>query len=140
MNLFLILPILIPFFTAILCLLLWKTIRLQRAFSVIGALSLLLTALALLHSIWNAGIQSAQIGSWPAPFGITIVADLFSAIMVVMAGLVGSAVAVYSLAAMDRARESFGYYPPLEHSADGGYAAHFSPATSLTSMSGSKSC
>jgi len=112
-NPYLILPILIPFFAAILCLLLWKNIRLQRVFSVIGALSLLLTALALLHSIWNVGIQSAQIGSWPAPFGITIVADLFSAIMVVMAGLVGSAVAVYSLAAMDKARESFGYYPLL---------------------------
>jgi len=113
MNLFLILPILIPFFAAILCLLSWKNIRLQRVFSVIGVLSLLLTALGLLQSVWNAGIQSAQIGSWPAPFGITLVADLFSAIMVVMAGLVGSAVAVYSLATMDKAREAFGYYPLL---------------------------
>ena len=113
MNLFLILPILIPFFAAILCLLLWKNVRFQRAVSVIGALSLLLTALGLLSSIWNAGIQSAQMGSWPAPFGITIVADLFSAIMVVMAGLVGSAVSIYSLAAIDKARESFGYYPLL---------------------------
>jgi len=113
MKLFIILPILIPFFTAIVCLLTWKSVRLQRVFSVIGASALLITALGLLRSIWKVGIQSTQIGSWPAPFGITLVADLFSAIMVVMAGLVGSAVAVYSLAAMDKWRESFGYYPLL---------------------------
>ena len=32
------------------------------------------------------GIQVLQVGSWPAPFGITLVADLFSALLVVMVG------------------------------------------------------
>jgi multicomponent Na+:H+ antiporter subunit D len=48
-----------------------------------------------------------------APFGITLVADLLSAIMVVLAGLMGLAVAVYSLASIDQQREAFGYYPLL---------------------------
>ena len=40
-----------------------------------------------------------------------MVADLFSAIMVVLAGLMGMAVAVYSLADIDARREHYGYYP-----------------------------
>jgi formate hydrogenlyase subunit 3/multisubunit Na+/H+ antiporter MnhD subunit len=30
-------------------------------------------------------------GGWPAPFGITLVADLLSAIMVVLTGIIGLA-------------------------------------------------
>lgn len=55
-----------------------------------------------------------QIGSWPAPYGITVVADLFAAIMVLLAGLMGLAVGVYSLASMDSGREAYGYYPLLQ--------------------------
>jgi multicomponent Na+:H+ antiporter subunit D len=63
--------------------------------------------------VWQDGIQVAQIGNWPAPFGITLVADLLSATMVVLAGLMGMAVAVYSLTSTDPRREAFGYYPLL---------------------------
>jgi multicomponent Na+:H+ antiporter subunit D len=68
-------------------------------------------SVGLLARVWQSGIVAVQVGNWPAPFGITLVADLFSAIMVVLTGLVGLAVAVYSLFSLDRARESFGYYP-----------------------------
>jgi multicomponent Na+:H+ antiporter subunit D len=51
---------------------------------------------------------------WPAPFGITLVADLLSAIMVVLAGFMGFAVALYSLVSDRRERERFGYYPLLQ--------------------------
>ena len=36
-----------------------------------------------------AGIQVLQISGWPAPFGITLVADLLAAILVVAVGVVG---------------------------------------------------
>ena len=113
MNVLLILPLLIPLCAAIVSLLAWRSRRTQRVFGVLGTAALLMTALALLDSVSRSGIQSAQMGKWPAPFGITLVADLFSAIMVVLAGLMGLAVAVYSLATMDRRREQFGYYPLL---------------------------
>ncbi|HEX2227121.1 MAG TPA: Na+/H+ antiporter subunit D, partial [Candidatus Binatia bacterium] len=71
------------------------------------------SALMLLRAVSSNGIQVVQVGAWPAPFGITIVADLFSAIMIVLAGVIGMAVSMYSLATMDRARERFGYYPLL---------------------------
>ncbi|MGH1478997.1 MAG: proton-conducting transporter membrane subunit, partial [Geminicoccales bacterium] len=48
-------------------------------------------------------------GNWPAPFGITLVADLFSAVMVLAAGLVGLAVAIYALADIDHERAAGGF-------------------------------
>jgi multicomponent Na+:H+ antiporter subunit D len=111
MNLYLIFPILIPFMTAILLFLTWRWRRVQRALGVAGAAALFLAGLGLLTSVQEHGIQAAQMGNWPAPFGITLVADLFSAIMVALVGLIGLAVAVYSLASMDASREAFGYYP-----------------------------
>jgi len=113
MNLLLVLPILIPLFTAVLNLLAWKRRHVQRWLSVVGATALLAAGLWLLNAVWQRGIQATQVGNWPAPFGITLAADLFSAIMVVLAGLMGLAVAVYSLASMDASREAFGYYPLL---------------------------
>lgn len=114
MNLLIVLPILIPLFTAILSLLAWKSRGLQRIFGVSGASALLAAALLLFSSVWRNGIQATQIGNWPAPFGITIVADLLSASMVALTALMGLAVVLYSLAAIDAQREAFGYHALLQ--------------------------
>jgi multicomponent Na+:H+ antiporter subunit D len=93
-NVLLILPMLIPLSAATLSLFAWRSRRTQRVLGVLGTALLLLSVLRLLQSVSNDGIQAAQVGAWPAPFGITIVADLFSAIMLVLAGLTGLSVAV----------------------------------------------
>ena len=113
MNLLLILPLLIPLTAAALSMLAWRWRQAQRILGIVGTALLLVSGVMLLESVSDRGIQAAQIGGWPAPFGITVVADLFSSIMVVLAGLMGLSVAVYSLATIDRARERFGYYPLL---------------------------
>ncbi|MEW5867638.1 MAG: Na+/H+ antiporter subunit D [Chloroflexota bacterium] len=113
MNWSLSLPVLVPFTTAILLLLAWNRPRLQHTLNVAGAVVLLGAAANLLFRVSQGGIQSMQIGNWPAPFGITLVADLLSSILVALTGLVGLSVAVYSLADIDPSRERFGYYPLL---------------------------
>lgn len=113
MKLLLILPIGIPLLTAALSFLAWRRVRLQRTLGVLGAGALALATLTLLIRVQREGIQAVQIGNWPAPFGITLAADLFSAVMVAMAGIMGLAVAVYSLASIDGRRTAFGYYPLL---------------------------
>ncbi len=110
MNILLILPILIPLLTAISSLLAWRNRSLQRVFSTTGACALFGVSLALFAVVWQDGVQASQMGNWPAPFGITMVADLFSALMVVLTGLTGLGVVVYSLAAIDPERESFGFH------------------------------
>jgi multicomponent Na+:H+ antiporter subunit D len=113
MKALLVLPIVLPLLTAATSLLAWRWRTVQRTLGVIGTASVLAVGLVLLQSVWRHGIQSVQMGSWPAPFGITLVADLLSAIMVVLAGLMGLAVAIYSMASIDQQREAFGYYPLL---------------------------
>lgn len=110
-DVLLVLPLVIPLATAAICLLSWRRIKLHRGLAVVGAVALLAAGLALLAHVWTNGICSTQQGAWPAPFGITLVADLFSAIMVVLAGVVGLAVVSFSLNSIDRERELFGYYP-----------------------------
>jgi multicomponent Na+:H+ antiporter subunit D len=110
MSLLVFLPISIPLLTAIAALLA-RRLTAQRIIGVAGAAALLGAGIALLSDVAANGIQTMQMGNWPAPFGITLVADLFSAIMVVLAGLMGLAVAVYSLADIDPRREHYGYYP-----------------------------
>jgi len=106
----LVLPILIPLSTAILCLALRKNRLAQRTLAAIGILALTGVGTKLLCTVYRQGVQAVQIGQWPAPQGITLVADLFSAIMVLVAAITGLAVIFYSLAHMDSQRESHGYY------------------------------
>jgi multicomponent Na+:H+ antiporter subunit D len=101
-------PLLIPFLTAILCLLAWDYRPAQRGLTLIGSGGLLWAGIRLAATVQAQGIQAPDVGSWQAPYGITLVADLFSAIMIIMAGLMGLTIAVYSLASMDAERESFG--------------------------------
>jgi len=105
------LPVLLPLAAAILGAMGWRQVRWQRRAATAGTLALLGAAVALLERVAREGIQVLQLGSWPAPFGITLVADLLAAIMVVLAAVVGLAVVVYSRDTIDHRREAFGYYP-----------------------------
>jgi len=111
MNLLLVLPILIPLVTACLCLLTWASRPAQRLLGILSCAAHLITAILLLVRTREMGIAATQLGDWPAPFGITLVADLLSAIMVLLAAIMGMAVMLYSVGSIDRERESFGYYP-----------------------------
>lgn len=105
------LPILIPFATAIaLKALPYRPVLLHWvAFS--GALGILASAVAILLRVQADGIQVLQIGGWPAPFGITLVADQLTVILLVMVGIVGSAVTAHSFSGVDPRREALGYHP-----------------------------
>ncbi len=111
MKSLLVMPIVLPLAAAALCYLAWPWRRVQRLVGLLGAIGLFAAGWALLAVVWTKGIQSVQIGGWPAPYGITLVADLLSALMVALTGSMGLAVMVFSLFSMDPGRESHGYYP-----------------------------
>ncbi len=110
MNLWLALPLIIPLLAAILCVLARRSVRAQRAIGLTGALALFLVGGGLLLEVWRNGTLAAQMDNWPAPFGVTFVADLFSASMVLLTGTIALAVASYSLFSLDPERERFGYH------------------------------
>ncbi len=113
MKAWLIAPIAIPLVSAALGVLTRGRPRVQAAIGVGGAAALLGAALALLATVRRSGVVALQVGGWPAPYGITLVADLFSAVMVVLAGALALAVTVYSLRDVDAERVRLGYFPLL---------------------------
>lgn len=105
------LPILVPLTTAALAFAAWRRVRLQGWISVAGAVALLASSVAVLASARSHGFLVVQAGGWPAPFGITLVADVFAALMVVVAAVVGLAVVVYSFGDVDQGRQAHGHHP-----------------------------
>ncbi|CAD5247669.1 MULTISPECIES: Na+/H+ antiporter subunit D [Halomonadaceae] len=105
------LPVLLPLLTGAVSLLFWRARPMQRFLAVAGNVALLMVSLWLFVSTLSDGYVTMQMGSWPAPFGITLIADLLSAVMVLMTALIGLAMGVYSLATTGRGHEKFGYYP-----------------------------
>ena len=110
MNLLVPAPLLIPLLCAILSLLGRRAVGFQRVVAVAGCSLNLLVSAYLLYVVDSGGIHVVQAGNWPAPFGISLVVDRLSAIMLLLSGLMGTAVAVFSLAAMDQSRQEFGFY------------------------------
>ena len=108
------LPILLPLLTAIVLHLLPYRSRRLRSVAFASSLLVLGTAASIFAKVQQAGIQVLQVGSWPAPFGITLVADLFSALMIVMVSVIGVAVTASSFAGVDPRREALGYHSLIQ--------------------------
>lgn len=111
MQLLLASPLLIPLATAAIAALLWSRPLAQRAVSLAGSAALLAASLALLARTAGGPPLVGHMGDWPAPFGIALVVDAFSAIMLAIAGLMAVAVAVYSLGNGAPARDRRGFHP-----------------------------
>jgi len=107
------LPILLPLGFGAASLAAHRHIALQRWLGVAGTGALLAAALWLLRSVGREGVVVMHMGDWHAPFGITLAADLLSATMAVLTGLLGLATAIYSLATTPRGHEQYGHWPLL---------------------------
>ncbi len=105
-------PILLPLITAALLLLLGEKRRpLKARINLLSTIGGLCIAISLLLWVKDQG-QASSIGvylpgNWPAPFGIVLVLDRLSALMLVLTGVVGVSALLFALARWDRAGASF---------------------------------
>ncbi|OEF96324.1 Na+/H+ antiporter subunit D [Desulfuribacillus alkaliarsenatis] len=106
-----VLPILIPFFVGVILIFFVNHSRIQRTISSIGALSILASALYLAHVVFYGGIKTLELGNWPAPFGIVLVADIFATMMVVLASIVGVVCLFFAFQTIHTIREKYYFYP-----------------------------
>lgn len=113
MNL-LVLPILVPLATAAIMLLAPKRVLAQRWIALAGSIGLLGSGVALFSRVEAGGIHALQVSGWPAPFGITLVADLLAALLVVAVGIVAVAVSGAAFSGVDPRREAVGYHPLIQ--------------------------
>ena len=91
----LLLTLLTPLISAILSLFFWKSIRSQRIVFMLGVSVYLFAAVGLMMKVWAENYVTLQAGSWPAPYGITLIADLLSAGMILLTAVLAFMAAFY---------------------------------------------
>src|SRR5690606_24988017 len=106
-----ILPIILPLVTAAAMLLFdERRRRLKAALSLLTLAGILAASVALLSGAASEGGEAPQVyalGSWAAPFGIVLVADRLSALMLVLSSTLGAGALLFALARWDGAGPRF---------------------------------
>lgn len=108
MNHWLILPILVPALIApLIALAMRYDIVLARIFSVASSVLLLMLSLILLPMVGDGTILTYALGNWAAPFGIVLVLDRLSAMLLVLTSVLGLLVLLYSINGWDKRGRHF---------------------------------
>ena len=114
MSHWIIAPIVLPALLAALMLLgLRGNLARQRMASLAGLLALNAIAVALLASVSAAGPEVYFLGDWPAPFGIVLVLDRLSALMVALLAALALPVTAYAVGSGWDAKGA--HFHPLLH-------------------------
>lgn len=103
MSHWLILPILIPAVVApLLALAVRNDLVLARVFSVGSMVLLLILGMLQLGMACDGEIRTYQLGAWPSPFGIVLVLDRLSALMLLLTAVLGLFVLLYAISGCDQ--------------------------------------
>jgi multicomponent K+:H+ antiporter subunit D len=110
-----VLPIVVPLIAGAVMFFLAEARRSARVtLAVLSVVIQLVVAAGLLYLtsdgapyIWADGVGVYAVGGWPAPFGIVLVVDRLSAVMLMLGAMVALATLVYSIARWDRPGQPF---------------------------------
>ncbi|MFB6183091.1 MAG: complex I subunit 5 family protein [Haloarculaceae archaeon] len=104
-------PMLAALVTAIATVLTRKWPRVQRAASLAGVVAYAVGVATLASRVGFDGIVTYQLSNWPAPFGITLVADALSTFMLSLTAVVSLAALVFSVFYVDAYAQRVSYHP-----------------------------
>lgn len=111
MNNLLITPVIIPLLTGMLLIIFQKNMKLQRTLSLIALLATTAIAVLLMNQIRDGGILTLQLGGWKAPYGISFVGDMFSALLLLATSVVAVCCLIYAFSSIGRKQEKLYFYP-----------------------------
>ncbi|SEK27363.1 multisubunit potassium/proton antiporter, PhaD subunit [Roseovarius azorensis] len=98
MSHWIIAPVVLP---AVLAAILTLSMRhhpaLQRVFSLAGSGAVLAIAISLMTHAATGAIEVYELGNWPAPFGIVLVLDRLSALMVLLTAVLAIIILLYAV-------------------------------------------
>lgn len=127
MNLWAVLPVLVPLVTALVCLALQRRPVAQRVVSLVGGALFLGVAVALAAGTAGGAVYETRLGNWPEPFAIRLSIDALGAALLAVSGAVLLAVlAVPGRGECATARSPL--VPPLVHGLMAGVGGAFSTA------------
>lgn len=108
------LPIVLPFLTALLSAFFRAAPHRSHLIGLTGAALHLIAGTTLMAVVVQQQVLVLWVGGWQAPFGICLVADYLSAVMVVITALIHTAVTVYSRDDITTRQVQSGFYPYLQ--------------------------
>ena len=91
------LPIVIPLLAGALTLLVRRHIVVQRSISILASAASAVVAAVLMVIVDGEGTVTVEVGGWPPPIGIQLVADRFSVLLLVASTVALLAVLVYAV-------------------------------------------
>ncbi|MDZ5077506.1 Na+/H+ antiporter subunit D [Nesterenkonia sp. HG001] len=91
------LAVLLPFFGAGLAFAFFRQRTTQRAITIGTLVLTVILEITLLAETWDGGAHAVHLAGWPAPFGISMVIDRFSALMLVVSSIITLAVLLYAV-------------------------------------------
>lgn len=107
-NHWIIAPILLPMAAGILMLFAARGgLRLQRTLGLFSVLATLLVSILLLEQAATGAIATYELGNWRPPFGIVLVLDRLSALMLLLTGGLALAALVYAIRGADARGRNF---------------------------------
>ncbi len=109
MSTLLVLPVVLPIVGAAVSILVGRARVAQRVIGTTILASVTVISIVLAIAVDRDGPLAVQAGGWPAPVGITLVADRFSAIMVVIGSVVVLAVFLYAIGQPGPERNHVGF-------------------------------
>lgn len=111
MNNLVIFPIILPLIAGMIMVVFRKKIMFHKVLGIVALVATGVAALSLLQQINSDGVQTLQLGGWQAPFGVGMVADSFSALLVLTSSIVALATLLYAFNSIGREREEHYFYP-----------------------------
>ncbi len=85
--------------------------RLPGRVSLVGGLAYLAAVGLLFRAVASAGALTYQVSGWPAPFGISLVADALSTFMLALAAVVSLAGLAYAVRSVDEFAQRLAFHP-----------------------------
>ena len=110
MNGLLISCLLIPMITAVASFVLPGSVRMRGTVSATGSALLLALSIVLLFQVSENGPLANQMGNWQAPMGITLVADMLSAMLIVVTAIVALCISIFAVGDVSEERASGGFF------------------------------
>ena len=110
MNNLILMPVIWPLLTGILLIFIGKKTKIQKLLSVISSLVGICLSAAIVYHVHQEGILTLAVGSWEAPFGIIITADMLASLLVLTTSIIGTITLVYSFGSIGTEREKYYYY------------------------------
>ncbi len=103
-------PVLLPFIAAVVMMFFLKNVKAQKTLGLITSVAVTVLSFYTIAVVNTNGILVYHAGNWIPPFGIVLVVDMFSALMVAFSSVVALVCLLYSYKTIDEGREQHFYY------------------------------